>query len=248
MSESVWRTLLFKLFTQREEMERKLGELHETETLGQRGVRESGSERQCNTEEETREKERQRENKCTRFMQEAMRPPLSGRAPKRKWKWGHFLLKRAHRFHNPPTNAAKQTLGREKHPDRADNATLVQLFDHGLVNKCRIAKYSFCRNFQSLLLKTAGGGSDRRAGKSPPASPSSPAKLLKSQLLITACSRNSINRSLLIRVKISGRKLPQEQLLTSLKDIYVWITSSHEQDRSFSLCWIKTHQRLRQLL
>lgn len=37
MSESVWRIMLFKLFTQRAEMERKLGELHETETLGRRG-------------------------------------------------------------------------------------------------------------------------------------------------------------------------------------------------------------------
>lgn len=37
MSESVWRIMLFKLFTQRAEMERKLGELRETETLGQRG-------------------------------------------------------------------------------------------------------------------------------------------------------------------------------------------------------------------
>lgn len=41
----MWCIMLFKLFTQRKEMERKLGELHETETLGQRGVRESGSER-----------------------------------------------------------------------------------------------------------------------------------------------------------------------------------------------------------
>lgn len=34
MSESVWRIMLFKLFTQRKEMERKLGELHEAETPG----------------------------------------------------------------------------------------------------------------------------------------------------------------------------------------------------------------------
>lgn len=33
-SESVWRIMLFKLFTQRKEMERKLGKLHESETLG----------------------------------------------------------------------------------------------------------------------------------------------------------------------------------------------------------------------
>lgn len=30
MGESVWCIMLFKLFTQRKEMERKLGELHET--------------------------------------------------------------------------------------------------------------------------------------------------------------------------------------------------------------------------
>lgn len=34
MSESVWCIMLFKLFTQRKEMERKLGELHEAEALG----------------------------------------------------------------------------------------------------------------------------------------------------------------------------------------------------------------------
>lgn len=39
MSESLWRIMLFKLFTQRKEIERKLGELHETETLGLRGSR-----------------------------------------------------------------------------------------------------------------------------------------------------------------------------------------------------------------
>lgn len=33
-SESVWRIMLFKLFTQRKEMERKLAELHESERLG----------------------------------------------------------------------------------------------------------------------------------------------------------------------------------------------------------------------
>lgn len=33
-SESVWCIRLFKLFTQRKEMERKLRELHESETLG----------------------------------------------------------------------------------------------------------------------------------------------------------------------------------------------------------------------
>lgn len=36
MSESVWRIMLFKLFTQRKEMERKLGELHETEKINKR--------------------------------------------------------------------------------------------------------------------------------------------------------------------------------------------------------------------
>lgn len=39
MSESLRRVMLFKLFTQRKEIERKLGELHETETLGWRGSR-----------------------------------------------------------------------------------------------------------------------------------------------------------------------------------------------------------------
>lgn len=33
-SESVWRIMLFKLFTQRKEMERKLAELRESERLG----------------------------------------------------------------------------------------------------------------------------------------------------------------------------------------------------------------------
>lgn len=46
------------------------------------------------------ERERRRENKYTGFMQEAMRPPLPGRAPKRKWEWGHFLVNCAHCFHN----------------------------------------------------------------------------------------------------------------------------------------------------
>lgn len=32
----MWRIMLFKLFTQRKEMERKLGELHETEKINKR--------------------------------------------------------------------------------------------------------------------------------------------------------------------------------------------------------------------
>lgn len=65
----MWCIMLFKLFTQRKEMERKLGELHETEReRGERvGVRDNEIQRR-----ETRE----REDKCAGFMQEAMRPPL----------------------------------------------------------------------------------------------------------------------------------------------------------------------------
>lgn len=42
MSESLWRIMLFKLFTQRKEIERKLGELHETEDAGIEGFKKVG--------------------------------------------------------------------------------------------------------------------------------------------------------------------------------------------------------------
>lgn len=41
-------------------MERKLGEVHEMETLGQRRVRESGSETQWNAEKETKGEEQEK--------------------------------------------------------------------------------------------------------------------------------------------------------------------------------------------
>lgn len=55
MSESVWRIMLFKLFTQRKEMERKLGELHEAETLGWSEVTAHERERKPYTGEEMSE-------------------------------------------------------------------------------------------------------------------------------------------------------------------------------------------------
>lgn len=39
----MWCIMLFKLLTQRKEMERKLGELHETETLRWRGLERVGA-------------------------------------------------------------------------------------------------------------------------------------------------------------------------------------------------------------
>lgn len=72
--------MLFMLFTQRKEMERKLGEVHEMETLGQRGLERVG----VRHNETQRKKPKKRSgNKYTGFMQAAMRPPVSA-APERK--------------------------------------------------------------------------------------------------------------------------------------------------------------------
>lgn len=63
----MWCIMLFKLFTQRKEMERKLGELHETKKaaiergLGRVGVRDI----------EIQRRKREREDKHAGFMQES---------------------------------------------------------------------------------------------------------------------------------------------------------------------------------